>query len=301
MIGDANRVLFDLFGDAFQAVSVEPIGGGCISEAFRVVTRSESGVARTMLWKRNRLDFLDNFEAEAQGLKELAFTKSILTPCVIGTGASNDQSHLWMHWVETSPTDTRFYVRFGRALASHHRATSGKQVGLGRNNYLGASHQLNVCPNDTSWTNFVATHRLEPQVRWASDAGLLIEEALSDMERVISLLPSLLDGRSDVTVVLHGDLWSGNYLCDAAGEPAWIDPAVYHGCREAEFGMIELFGSCPPAFYEAYQDTWPLKEGWRRRVDVYMLYHLLNHLNLFGSGYLGQCCDVAGKLLRATE
>ena len=112
-------------------------------------------------------------------------------------------------------------------------------------------------------------------------------------------MPELLQGRDDETSLLHGDLWSGNYLCDERGEPVVIDPAVYRGCREAEFGMIRLFGACPPTFERAYCDTFPLPDGWHRRVSVYVLYHLLNHLNLFGSGYLGQCHQVTDEILRS--
>ena len=110
-------------------------------------------------------------------------------------------------------------------------------------------------------------------------------------------MDDLLAGRDDQTSLIHGDLWSGNYLCDSEGGPVIIDPAVYYGCREAEFGMLKLFGSCPNEFYEAYDDVFPRRDGCQRRTDVYVLYHLLNHLNLFGRGYLDHCRQVAAEVL----
>jgi fructosamine-3-kinase len=111
-------------------------------------------------------------------------------------------------------------------------------------------------------------------------------------------MDQLLAGRDPQTSLLHGDLWSGNYLCDCEDRPVVIDPAVYYGCREAEFGMLRLFGSCPDDFYESYMETFPLPGGWQHRVSVYVLYHLLNHLNLFGSGYHDQCKRLAAEILR---
>ncbi|MEM9646268.1 MAG: fructosamine kinase family protein, partial [Planctomycetota bacterium] len=110
-------------------------------------------------------------------------------------------------------------------------------------------------------------------------------------------MDDLLDGRKRGVSLLHGDLWSGNHLCGPGGEVVLIDPAVHQGCPEAEFGMIELFGSCPPRFYDAYLDTNPFSDGWQRRVRIYVLYHLLNHLNLFGAAYAGQCQTMASKIL----
>ena len=116
------------------------------------------------------------------------------------------------------------------------------------------------------------------------------EEGSREMEQ-------LLAGSESSTSLLQGDLWSGNYLCDNAGTAVLIDPAVYYGNREAEFGMLRLFGSCPGRFYDAYQEAFPLAGGWQQRVNVYVLYHLLNHLNLFGRGYHSQCCETAAEIL----
>jgi fructosamine-3-kinase len=187
------------------------------------------------------------------------------------------------------------YRRFARQLADLHRTTAGKRIGWERDNYLGSAKQPNT-PHET-WAEFVADQRIGFQIRWARDQGLADRQLQSDCETIIARMAGLLDGRQDQTSLLHGDLWSGNYLFDAHGQPAIIDPAVYYGCREAEWGMIAWFGSCPAAFDQAYQERWPMPEGWQRRIQVYKLYHQLNHLNLFGSSYAGICRSTARRIL----
>ena len=136
------------------------------------------------------------------------------------------------------------------------------------------------------------------QLRWGVDRGGIDGGLRRSLEELIAKLPEILEGRDDETSLLHGDLWSGNYLAAEDGRPVIIDPAIYHGCREAEFGMLRLFGGCPETFYEAYRAAWPLPDGWQRRTNVYVLYHLLNHLNLFGGGYAGSCRETAAEILR---
>ena len=184
-------------------------------------------------------------------------------------------------------------------LAKLHRQSRGHEIGWHRDNFLGAAPQPNArCDR---WAEFVALHRMGHQLRWAINQGHSDELLTRDVNVIIQRMDDLLDGRADETSLLHGDLWSGNYLCDDMGRPVIIDPAVYRGCREAEFGMLKLFGSCPPEFYHAYQTAWPMPEGWERRTDIYVLYHLLNHLNLFGSGYLSQCRSLASSILRRCQ
>jgi fructosamine-3-kinase len=182
-------------------------------------------------------------------------------------------------------------------LASLHRSTQGQQIGLEINNFLGAAPQINTPAN--CWSRFVAEYRLGFQLRWAADQGLDDAALRRDVELILRQLDQLLSGSESTTSLLHGDLWSGNYLGDSSGAPVLIDPAVYYGNREAEFGMLKLFGACPRRFYEAYHEAFSFADGWQRRINVYVLYHLLNHLNLFGRGYLAQCVDVAGQILRA--
>ncbi|MGB7347543.1 MAG: fructosamine kinase family protein, partial [Pirellulaceae bacterium] len=243
----------------------------------------------------NRASFLENFECETDGLEALGSVDAITVPQPIAVGLAGGKAWLVSQWIDQKPRSPAFFGKFGLQLAKLHRETRGEERGWQRDNYLGSAIQKNTAR--ATWPEFFARQRIEVQLRWANDLGYRDTALDRDCQRIIRNMADLLSGREDSTSLLHGDLWSGNYLCDAVGEPVVIDPAVYRGCREAEFGMLKLFGSCPESFYQAYQTAWPMPNGWERRVAVYLLYHLLNHLNLFGSGYLSQCKSVAAEIL----
>lgn len=278
-------------------IDFQSVGGGCISDAGHVRLRRHDGSTQSLFVKNNDSSFLDNFQCEAEGLSALRSADAIVVPEVIDTFESGGRSWLICQWIDQGRQGKGFYEAFARNLAELHRKTAGNQIGWDRDNYLGAARQINSSCDD--WPDFVAEHRIGFQIRWADEQGLADPSLQSDCEQIVRRMHELLDGRDGSSSLLHGDLWSGNYLCDQDGRPVIIDPAVYCGCREAEFGMIRLFGSCPGAFYDAYQDAWPMPDGWQRRVSVYVLYHLLNHLNLFGTGYLGQCRQMAAEILRS--
>ncbi|EMI21676.1 Fructosamine/Ketosamine-3-kinase [Rhodopirellula maiorica SM1] len=276
--------------------------------------------------KSNDPGFIDNFQSECDGLTALAAADTILVPKPIEVGVAAERAWLITEWVETRPLSPNFFADFGRQLAELHRVTAGSQIGWRSDNFVGSAVQPNTAT--ASWADFVAENRIGFQLRWAIDQQRADAKLRRDVAAIAAAMPELLAGRADDTSLLHGDLWSGNYLCGSGrhceerhcegrhyeerdreerdGEchdydsrvPVILDPAVYYGCREAEFGMLKLFGSCPPEFYDAYQSTWPLPDGWQRRTNVYVLYHLLNHLNLFGGGYLAQCHQVASEILR---
>ncbi len=279
-----------------RVIDVDPVGGGCISEASRVAVREAAGRENVLFVKRNDESFLDNFRSEWDGLNRLAAPGVIGVPRPIAVGVAAGSAWLVTEWVEQAGRDREFFPRFGRSLAELHRATLGNEIGLDRDNYLGSARQQNSPCRD--WAEFMAERRIGFQIGWARDQGLASDSLSRDCEQIVARMDQILEGRDDATSLLHGDLWSGNYLCRRDGQPLIIDPAVYHGCREAEFGMLRLFGSCPGEFYQAYEDEFPLPGGWQRRVVVYVLYHLLNHLNLFGRGYLGQCQTTAAEILR---
>ena len=291
-----DRILTALLETPCRVIDHRQVGGGCISEALRVTLSGENQAKRHLFVKRNDASFLDNFGCEALGLRQLAEADAIGVPNLLAVGCVNEQAWLVTEWIEQSSPTSGFFETFGQQLAGLHRATMGSEIGWQRDNYLGAATQVNAA--SPTWPEFFAEHRLGFQIRWATDQGHADRRLRRDVKAIIDQMPDLLQGRVDETSLLHGDLWSGNYLCDASGNAVIIDPAVYRGCREAEFGMIRLFGSCPPAFYAAYQQAFPLPDGCRRRVSVYVLYHLLNHLNLFGQGYLSQCHCVAAEILQ---
>ncbi len=292
-----QSVLSELVEGIGRVTDVRSVGGGCISEASRVSVGDDRGRQRVLFVKRNDASFLENFRCEWDGLLQLAGPDAIGVPAPIAVGVAEGASWLVTEWIEPGSQGSGFFSRFGQELAELHRQTLGDRIGLDRDNYLGAAPQPNQ-PCE-SWPDFFAQRRIGFQIGWAVDQGLASGTLRRDCERIVESMDSLLRGRAEQTSLLHGDLWSGNYLCADDGRPVIIDPAVYYGCREAELGMLRLFGSCPSQFYDAYHDTFPLPTGWQRRTSVYVLYHLLNHLNLFGSGYLGQCQSTAAEILRS--
>ncbi|MEZ5529089.1 MAG: fructosamine kinase family protein [Porticoccaceae bacterium] len=218
----------------------------------------------------------DLFLAEAHGLGAIAATNSIRTPGVLNAGAD----HLLLEWIDVQPARDGFWAVLGRQLATMHNQTS-ERFGFGRSNYCGATHQPNAWSEDGN--RFFAEQRLLYQSKLAFNRGLLSVDDNRRIERLCARLPELVPEQP--ASLIHGDLWSGNKLCDAAGLPVLIDPACYYGWAEAELAMPRLFGGFDEAFYQAYQEVCPLQPGWEERCEIYNLYHLLNHLNLFGSGY----------------
>ena len=184
-------------------------------------------------------------------------------------------------------------ARLGEQLASMHR-TLGAGFGWMRDNTIGSTPQINTQESD--WIVFWRDHRLGFQLTLAAHDGHT-GELQRQGERLLQRLPSFFSDYRPLPSLLHGDLWGGNAAATAAGEPVIFDPAVYYGDREADIAMTELFGNFPPAFYAAYRATWPLDTGYAQRRDLYNLYHVLNHLNLFGAGYLRQAQSMIAKLL----
>ncbi len=298
-----DSVLSRLLEPFGEVIAQRRVAGGCISEACRVDLQPHDDGPATLFVKSNQADFLDNFHCEAEGLRQLAEPGVIRVPQPLQCRRWEGRAWFVSEWIESSreggggERDGLFFRRFGRQLAQLHRRTRGEAIGLDHDNYLGAARQPN--PPSADWVSFFQEQRLGFQLRWAVDQGRADPATHQGLERLIDRLPELLAGREPATSLLHGDLWSGNYLSDSAGQPVILDPAIYRGCREAEFGMLQLFGGCPSAFDEAYQETWPLPPGWQRRVRIYVLYHLLNHLNLFGGGYAGQCRATTREILAA--
>lgn len=309
----SSTIVRTLLGRDVQVVTAESVSGGCISNAWRVAL--DDGSVQFM--KCNKEEFAENFQCEQNGLEALAEASrdnadlGIPTPVSVGTQDGN--AWLMLPWIEQASTSGRFFERFGRGLAQLHRATCKSEmtdgqvhfgrdpsigsggVGWSQDNWLGSARQINRPAS--SWAEFFAEQRIGFQLKWAVDQGRCDDGLRRNCEAICDSMSDLLDGREHQTSVLHGDLWSGNYLAGEDAIPILIDPAVYRGCREAEFGMIRLFGGCPESFDDAYSDAFPLPVGCERRIRVYVLYHLLNHLNLFGSGYLSQCRCVAAEIL----
>lgn len=234
------------------------------------------------------------FEQEAAGLEALSRAAALRVPAVVTSGQLDEQHDcLVLEALESAAPMADFWERFGRGLASLHHTATATHYGWSNDNFLGSNLQRNAQADN--WIEFFAERRLGYQLRLARQQGLGSRELFKLTERLITRLANWLDAPQDPPSLLHGDLWSGNYLADERGAPAVFDPAVYYGRREAELAMPLLFGGFPPTFFSAYDEAWPLEAGWRERVEIYKLYHLLNHLNLFGSGYLDSCLEIARR------
>ncbi|MEL6923583.1 MAG: fructosamine kinase family protein [Bacteroidota bacterium] len=259
-------------------LSARPVSGGDINESYCVQTKSE-----LLFLKYHRGAFAKSmFEVEAKGLAAIQQSDTIPTPTVIANGATEHFGYLLLTYVpETRPADN-FWDRFGHQLARMHQTTAA-YYGWEQNNYIGRLAQSNRKESD-SWTSFYIEERIRPQLAFAERQQLTDRQLISDMSTLISRLPELLP--EEKPALLHGDLWSGNYMVGTNGQALLIDPAVYFGHREMDLAMTQLFGGFPRQFYAAYQECFPLVSGWEERVPIYQLYYLLVHLNLFGVSYL---------------
>ena len=283
-----DQAITSLFGENLRIVSKRPVHGGDINESYCLSLSDGSAV----FMKCNSPKNLSFFEAEAKGLDALRKTETIGVPkaLAMGTDKAQRMSFLLMKYLEHAAKLTKYWEIFGRELAMLHRAdcaeyaeaAEGRPFGFTHDNYIGASPQINTPKED--WTTFFRECRLLPQIKMA-------ERYLdSKMRKQITKLMDHLDSylvEPEFPSLTHGDLWSGNAVCGPNGK-AWIlDPAVYVGHYEAELAMTELFGGNPQSFYDAYHEVTPIDRGYHDRRDLYNLYHMLNHLNLFGGTYLG--------------
>jgi fructosamine-3-kinase len=256
-----------------------PVGGGCINNGTRLET--ESG--QSFFLKTNSHAPEDMFAREAEGLDALQ----------VGDGPKVPQPYLhgsdFLLLEDLSPAvhQAGYWGEFGRLLAALHEHTNPR-FGFPHDNYIGSTPQPNQWTKDGY--EFFGEQRLLFQARLASSRGFLEKSQVQQVERLAKRLPDLVPEQP--ASLIHGDLWSGNATSDAQGAPAIIDPAAHYGWAEAELGMTALFGSFPDAFYQAYDEARPLEPGYRQRFPLYNLYHLLNHLNLFGRGYYGQVTSV---------
>lgn len=276
-------------GIRLQAESARSQSGGSINQAWRML--SSRG---PVFLKINAPDGADMFAAEVDGLCALARCDAVAVPTVLAHGCTPEAAFLLLEWVDLSgPKSAAAAGRLGRRLALQHRH-GGADFGWNRDNTIGTTPQANTPSAD--WSSFFRARRLKPQLELARVNGY--RGGLQRAGRaLLDAVPALLAGHSPPPALLHGDLWGGNWGVTAAGEPYLFDPAVYRGDREADIAMTRLFGGFRSAFYRAYVDEWPLPAGWEERAELYNLYHVLNHLNLFGGGYLRQAEAIIGRLL----
>jgi fructosamine-3-kinase len=270
------------------------VGGGCIHTALSIGGETATGKRRYFA-KVNTTSRAAMFAAEAEGLEALRATGCVGVPRVVAQGRDDDEDMAWLalEWIDLVPLDARSGAALGEQLAAQHRAAQRK-FGWARDNFIGSTPQVNGWSDD--WADFWRNRRLHAQLRFAAH-NRLPSRMIDRGERLAADCDVLFRTYSPAPSLLHGDLWSGNAAARASGEPLVFDPAVYVGDREADLAMTELFGGFPKEFHAAHRTAWALDAGYKVRRDFYNLYHVLNHANLFGGGYVRQAEQTIDRLL----
>jgi len=281
-------------GRSFQIKEQAAIAGGDINQAYQIcgILEGENSLVCFFI-KLNQKTRLQMFEAEAAGLAEIEKSQTMRVPHVICSGVDGEQSYLILENLSLVAGGAGSAKKLGQQLAKMHRCTA-QQFGWHRNNTIGSTQQINT-PTDR-WVDFWREHRLGFQLELIKRKGAS-HSLINKGETLLSHLDTFFIDYEVQASLLHGDLWSGNYGYLASGEPVIFDPAVYYGDREADIAMTELFGGFSPEFYSAYNEIWPLDKGYQQRKTLYNLYHILNHANLFGGGYVVQAENMIDSLL----
>lgn len=280
-----------VFGADTEVRARRAVGGGCINQA--AILGLSGGI--TVFLKENSARFRDMFRAEALGLSALRAAGGPRVPEPLACGEGPTGQFLLIEYIEEGRKTAGFWERFGQELAELHRTNTQAHCGFASDNYIGSNIQENGWT--ASWTEFFGEMRLRRQLELARRNGYVSgvgNRIAAGVERLIARLSSLLSEPASASL-LHGDLWAGNYMVGQSGEPVLIDPAVYYGHREAELAMTELFGGFDRRFYSAYADSFPIEPGYAERRDIYNLYHMLNHLNLFGRSYEGSVSSILAR------
>ncbi|NJN74563.1 MAG: fructosamine kinase family protein [Limnothrix sp. RL_2_0] len=273
-------------GKSFEVDSTSSVSGGCINDGYQI-----SGSGKTYFVKLNRPNQMEMFAAEALGLTQMGATKTICVPQPICWGETQNHSYIVLEWLNLGSSNGKAWREMGRQLAGLHRVGVSAQFGWDRNNTIGSTPQINAWCDD--WADFWAEMRIGYQLRLAKRNG----GTFPDLNLVVDTVRQMLRGWEPQPSLVHGDLWSGNAAIAADGTPILFDPAAYYGDREVDIAMTELFGGFSPSFYQGYNEEWPLDSGYSDRRDIYNLYHVLNHFNLFGGGYGGQANRIIQRFL----
>lgn len=258
---------------------VSSVSGGSINDVYRL----ETGKENFLLKVNDKRNYPNTFQLESDGLAAIRLTNTISVPDTLFTGEIDNESYLILQWIHSGYNTPMSSRKLGELLAQMHRNTSAA-FGFDTDNYMGSLKQSNA--RDAKWDSFFIEARLKPMVKMAAEKQLLNSNDETLFEKLYLRLPDLFP--EEPPVLTHGDLWSGNYMVDTNEQPYLIDPAVCYGNRECEIAITKLFGGFDADFYDSYISNYPLQPGWQQRVDLWNLYPLLIHLNLFGDGYVAQ-------------
>lgn len=271
-----EKVVSDYTGEKIRIRKAVSASGGCINNAVYLNTTEGDFFLK---WNSGMPS--DMFEAEKKGLEILLGAAEIKVPVPLYYGHFNGKDFLLMEYLDQGSPSETFWNDFGRSLAALHRHTHS-YYGLDHDNYIGRLPQKNKY--NTSWITFFIEQRIMPQLKLAQDKGLIEASFVFRFDNLFRVLEDIFP--EEPPALLHGDLWSGNFLCGKKGKACLIDPAVYYGSREMEMAFTNLFGGFDEEFYAAYHNYYPFQPGFHERIDIYNLYPLLVHVNLFGTSYL---------------
>lgn len=272
--------LSSFFNQSIQQKNISFVGGGSIHQTFQLSLPGN----KTFFCKINSATkFPHLFEQEKSSLEVLAATQTITTPKVIDCVVVEDHQLLILEWIRSGAKTKMFWSRFGEQLAALHSVTT-EHYGYNEDNYMGSVPQVNTKTKE--WIDFFFQHRIRPLLKYCLEKDLLSNRHMDYFEKLFPRLPKIFP--PEKPALLHGDLWSGNYMCNQNEKAVLIDPAVYYGHRSADLGMTTLFGGFDQRFYEAYHYRYPLPVNYEEQWEVCNLYPLLIHLRLFGRSYLFQ-------------
>lgn len=271
---------------SWSVKAFHPASGGCINQGGELVTAEGSYFLK---WN-DRQRYPQMFEKESKGLKLLGGTNCIDVPEVIHVGETDNLQFIILSFVKSGRRAKNYWSLLGEQLADLHRNTH-THFGLDHDNYIGSLSQKNK--QKENWIEFFIQYRLEAQLSIAAQNRKITADIRKQFDVLYKKLPDLLP--QEKPALLHGDLWNGNVMVNEKGEPTLIDPAVYYGHREAELAFTQLFGGFEPEFYQAYHEAFPVAKGFASRANLYNLYPLLVHVNLFGGGYLQQVENILDR------
>ncbi len=272
-----EQTLSKEYNRPFKIKRISPISGGSINSCCKIDTTSGELFLKT----NEAFSYPKMFQKEARGLEILRSTETIAIPNVVLEGEFEDLAFLMLEYVSSIAQAKNFWTDFGTRLAELHSNTAGF-YGFDEDNFIGSLNQSNR--QHRNWFDFFVTERIEKQLSLAIQSQKMDESDSKLFVNLFSKLETIIPG--EVPALLHGDLWSGNFLAGNDGKVVLIDPAVYDGHREMDLAMTHLFGSYDPSFYEAYHARFPLSDGFSDRIKVHQLYPLLVHVNLFGGSYI---------------
>jgi len=288
LITQTEHLLSKFYFNEIKVNSIRNVPGGCINVVYRIETTHGPFLVKT----NHARKFPNMFAAEAAGLQLLKANCNLKIPELIWQGEVDNTAILILEYIESGKRIKNFFEDFGNKIASMHKCTS-EYYGLDNDNYIGSLNQFNKKSNDG--VAFFISQRLMPQIELAISNNKIDNKAVNDFEKLFMKLNQLLP--AEPASLIHGDLWSGNFITDANGMTCIFDPAVSYSYRESDIAMTKLFGGFESAFYEGYNDVFLLQKNWQNRIELFNLYPLMVHVNLFGGSYLNQCREILKQYL----